>query len=129
MQEEADEERGRIDSNALEELFRQVSEPCQLEMQQALDNNEEVSDECKAEIQAVIQRTEASRAAQQQNEAPEAAQKSSRWISPTFVTLVFVIAAVGGLAYYIIEQNKLNPPTTRGPRSKKKEERDRRRGK
>ena len=95
-------------------------------MQEALEQNKEVSDACKAEIREAIQGSEFDRSGEA--EEAEAPNGSDRWIPPTLIILAFVAAAVGGLVYYIMEENKKNPVVVRGPRSKKKEERDRRRG-
>ena len=119
-------EGGGLDSEVLEEIFRQVSEECQAEMQDAMENDADVSDACKAEIRGAIDNTEQARAAKQATE--EAPAQSSSFISPTIIILIVVIAAVGGLVHYVIEENKRNPVKLKTSRSKKKEERDRRRG-
>ena len=94
------------------------------------EQGSEVSDSCKAEIKNAIETDQRARMAAQGRNAPRAAAPKADppLIPPALILFTFIVAALGGVGYYVYTEHKTNPRSIPATRSRKKEERDRRRG-
>lgn len=116
------------DLEMAQQIFRSVSPACREEMQRSMSEQTELSDQCKAEIHAVIREAAAGRTApaEGQGQAPAApAEDVPFYASPGMLVLVFVVlfvAGIGAFSYYVhkeLEATRASDPR-RSKRLRKK---------
>ena len=105
----------QLDREQIERILAALGPACRDEMQQALtQQGSEISDTCKMEIQQVMQADGmAPGGGPPKRKLDHKPHEGPFYSSPTFFILLFLIALVGGIAYFVMyvnAQQKRNIP-------------------
>lgn len=99
----------------IEAILNMVSPSCRSEMEAAIEEQSDVSNECKIEIQKAVQIISGYNQNQQMQEGEEDQQPSAatntpppkNGIHPGYWIALFVVVLVGGVTAYVLHVNKL----------------------